>query len=169
MFRKRPKSEVISYPVYFWEPHWLLMGLLETSRENLTGMLNVLTHWGRVVHMCISKLTIIGSDNGLSPGQDQSIIGTNAGILLIRPMRINFSDILIEIYTFSFNKIHLKMAAAILSLSQCFKHNQTRCTLQSIHCTVWGHWCFDAIILYQLKYKIHQVLPNNTIFNSYGK
>ena len=29
--------------------------------------LNVLTHWGRVTHICISKITIIGSDNGLSP------------------------------------------------------------------------------------------------------
>ena len=27
----------------------------------------VLTHWGRVTHICVSKLTIIGSDNGLSP------------------------------------------------------------------------------------------------------
>ena len=27
-----------------------------------------LTHWGRVTHICVSKLTIIGSDNGLSPG-----------------------------------------------------------------------------------------------------
>ena len=25
------------------------------------------THWGRVTHICVSKLTIIGSDNGLSP------------------------------------------------------------------------------------------------------
>ena len=27
-----------------------------------------LTHWGRVTYICVSKLTIIGSDNGLSPG-----------------------------------------------------------------------------------------------------
>ena len=27
----------------------------------------VITHWGRVTHICISKLTIIGSDNGLAP------------------------------------------------------------------------------------------------------
>ena len=40
-----------------------------------------LTHWGRVMHIC--KLTITGSDNGLSPGQHQAIIWTNAGILLI--------------------------------------------------------------------------------------
>ena len=42
-----------------------------------------LTHWGRVTYKCISTLTIIGSDNGLSPGQCKAIIWTNAGILLI--------------------------------------------------------------------------------------
>ena len=26
-----------------------------------------LTHWGRVTHICVSKLTTIGSDNGLAP------------------------------------------------------------------------------------------------------
>ena len=30
-------------------------------------MLVLLTHWGRVTHICGSKRTIIGSDNGLSP------------------------------------------------------------------------------------------------------
>ena len=60
-----------------------------------------LTHWGWVMHICVGKLTIIGSDNGLSPGQRQAIIWTNAGILLIGPLGTNFSDILIEIHTFS--------------------------------------------------------------------
>ena len=60
-----------------------------------------LTHWGRVTHVCVSKLTIIGSDNGLSPGRCQAIIWTNAGILLIEPLEANFSEILIEILTFS--------------------------------------------------------------------
>ena len=32
-----------------------------------------LTHWGRVTHICIGKLTIIGWDNGLSPGRRQAI------------------------------------------------------------------------------------------------
>ena len=39
-----------------------------------------LTHWGRVTHICDCNLTIIGSDNGLSPGRHQAIIWTNAGI-----------------------------------------------------------------------------------------
>ena len=33
-----------------------------------------LTHCGRATHICVSKLTIIGSDNGLSPGRRQAII-----------------------------------------------------------------------------------------------
>ena len=71
-----------------------------------------LTHWGRVTHICVSKLTIIGSDTGLSPGRRQAIIWTKGGILLIWLLRIKFSDILIEINTFSFKKMHLKLSSA---------------------------------------------------------
>ena len=53
-----------------------------------------LTHWGRVTHICVGKLTTIGSDNGLSPGRRQAIIWTNDGILLIRTLGTNFSEIL---------------------------------------------------------------------------
>ena len=71
-----------------------------------------LTHWGRVTHICVSKLTIIGSDNGLSPRRRQAMIWTNAGILLIGPLGTHFREILIEIYTFPFKKMHLKMSSA---------------------------------------------------------
>ena len=73
---------------------------------------NGLTHWGRATHICVSKLSIIGSDNGLSPGRRQAIIWTNAGILLIRTLGTNFSEILGEIHLFSFSKMHLKMSSA---------------------------------------------------------
>ena len=72
----------------------------------------LLTHWGRVTHICVSNLTIIGSDNGLSPGRRQAIIWTNAGILLNGPLGTNFNEMFIKIHTFSFKKIHLKMASA---------------------------------------------------------
>ena len=52
-----------------------------------------LTLWGRAMHICISKLTIIGSDNGLLPGWRHAIIQTNDGILLIEPLGANFSEI----------------------------------------------------------------------------
>ena len=64
------------------------------------------------MHICVSKLTIIGSDNGLSPGRRQAIIWTNAGILLIGPLGTNFSEILIKIHTFSFKKMWLKVSTA---------------------------------------------------------
>ena len=72
----------------------------------------MLTHWGWVTHKCIGNLTIIGPDNGLSPGRHQAILWTNAGILLIGPCGTNFSEILIGIHTFSFKKIHLKISSA---------------------------------------------------------
>ena len=63
------------------------------------------------MHICISKLTIIGSDNGLSPDRRQAIIWTNAVLLLIEPLGTNFSEILIEILTFSFKKMPLKVSS----------------------------------------------------------
>ena len=72
----------------------------------------LLTHWGRVTHICVGNLTIIGSDNGLSPGRRQAIIWTNAGILLIRPLGTNFSEFLVEILIVSFKKMRLKVSSA---------------------------------------------------------
>ena len=65
-----------------------------------------------MTHICINDLTIIGSDNGLSPGRRQAIIRTNAGKLLIRPLGTTFSEILIEILIFSFKKMCLKVSSA---------------------------------------------------------
>ena len=65
-----------------------------------------------MTHICVAKLTNIGSDNGLSPGRRQAIIWTNAGLLLIEPLGTNFSEILIEILTFSFKKMRLKVPSA---------------------------------------------------------
>ena len=68
----------------------------------------LLTHWGRATHICISKLTIIGSDNGLAP----TIVWTNSRILLIRTLvNKKVSETLSEIHIFSFKKIHLKMSS----------------------------------------------------------
>ena len=82
----------------------------------LTGKGNTYTKmkrsWGWVKHICINKLIIIGSDNGLSPGRRQAIIWTNAGILLIGTLGTNFSEILSEIHIFSFMKMHFKVLSA---------------------------------------------------------
>ena len=89
--------------------HWLIP-YLEWSLQSP----HLLTHCGWVTHIGVSKLTIIGSDNGLSPSRRQAILWTNGGILLIRPIGTNFNEILSEIHIFSFNfkKMHFKMSSA---------------------------------------------------------
>ena len=84
---------------------------IDSLTHTASAGLNQLTHWGQMMHLCISKLTIIGSDNDLSPGRRQAIIWINAGILLIGPLETNFSEISIEIHTFPFTKLHLKMSS----------------------------------------------------------
>ena len=49
-----------------------------------------LTHWGRVVHICVSKYAIIGSDND--------------SILLAGTLGTNLSEILIKTHYFSYKK-----------------------------------------------------------------
>ena len=91
-----------------------------------------------MTHICVSKLTIIGSDNGLSPDRRQTIIWTNTGILLIGPLGTNFSEIIIEIYIFSFKKMHMKMSSGKWQPS-CFGFNVLTRLLQPndnayLHC-----------------------------------
>ena len=90
-----------------------------------------------MTHICVSELTIIGSDNGLSPGRRQAIIWNNAGLLLIEPLGTNLSEISIGIQTFSFKKMHLNMSSAI-----------------------WRPFCLGLNVL------SHQCVPMNFIANA---
>ena len=87
----------------------------------------------------VSKLTNIGSDNGLSPDRRQAIILTNAGILLILNLGTNFSDFLSEIRAYSFiqnafENVVRKMAA-ILSRPQCVIYGHTILIVYSTMCS----------------------------------
>ena len=85
-----------------------------------------------MTYICVGKLTIIGSDNGLSPGRRQAIIWTNAGILLIGPVGTNFSEMLIGIQTFSLKKIRLKCrlrnVVHFVSASMCYMYEHSLLT-----------------------------------------
>ena len=98
--------------------------------------MHILTHWGRVTHICVSELTIIGSDNGLVPGRRQAIIWTNVGILLIGPIGTNFNKILMEIHIISFKKMHLKMSSGngghFVSASMCWRKHQSSMLLHGL-------------------------------------
>ena len=118
-----------------------------------------LTHWGRVMHICISKLTIIGSDNGLSPGQCQAIIWTNAWILLNGSLGATFSEISSEINIFSFKKMHLKMSSgnwqpSCLSLNVLITLNiATRVTKHKI-----SYWNSTSFLLYEVTVIFQSIL-----------
>ena len=101
-YKLKCKSELISNLMQSWDMYILV---LNDSCCVLRSWCTVraLTHWGWVMHICVSKLTIIGSDN--------AIIWTNAGTLLIWPLGTNFSEILIQFWTFSFRKMHLKISS----------------------------------------------------------
>ena len=81
-----------------------------TFNENRISF-RTLTHRDRVTHICVSKLTIIGSDNGLSPGRCQAIISNQCWNIVNWVLRTNFSEILIEVQRFSFKKMRLKMSS----------------------------------------------------------
>ena len=75
------------------------------------------THLGWVKHICASKLTIIGSDNDLSPGRRQAIIWNYGGILLIGHLGTNFSETLIQIHENAFQNIVRILAAICIGLN----------------------------------------------------
>ena len=82
----------------------------------------VLIHWGRVTHICVSKLTVVGSDNGLPPGRRQAIVWTNAEILLIGPSGTCFRNLNRNSYVFIQENAFCKMAA-ICFWPQCVKQH----------------------------------------------
>ena len=82
------------------------------------------------------------------PGRRQAIIWTSAGILLIRTLGTNFSEILTEIHIFSFKKMHWKMSfaemAAILSSGRWVNQVSVPC--------LPGHWSKSQLYLQKSKY-----------------
>ena len=113
-----------------------------------------LTHWGRVTHICVGKLTIIGSDNGLSPDRRQTIIWTNAGLLLIGPLGTNFSEILIGIQTFSLKKMHLKMSSA--------KWRPLCLGLNVL--SAWGRWPQNGLTINNARPSVGRMLAINETY-----
>ena len=94
------------------------------------------------MHTCISKLTTIGSDNGLSSGRRQAIIWINALILLIWTLATNFSEILSKINKFSFKKMHLNMSSEKCRLF-CLSINELSYSVEMTgalcHVCMWSH------------------------------
>ena len=65
---------LLIYPSGYWYPSVLL--LLHRGNHYITPVSAKYpwTHWGRMMHICISKQTIIGSDNGLCKPLSQPML-----------------------------------------------------------------------------------------------
>ena len=108
------------------------------------------THWSRVTHIWVSKLTIIGPDNGLAPGRHQAIIWTNYRMLLIRTLGTNLNEILSEIHSFSFKKMYFKMSVKWWQF--CLGPSVIKDTEMCISAT--AHW-IDMIRLLRIFKRFH--------------
>ena len=102
--------------------HWRTC-LWKCWLQNGKHFVQALTHWGQGMHICVSKLTIIGSDNGLLLGQCQAFIWTNivkiVNWTLGNKLQGNLNQNLnIFIQKNAFENVVWKMAA-ILSGPQC--------------------------------------------------
>ena len=131
-----------------------------------------LTHWGRVTHICVSDLTSIGSDNGLSPGRRQAIIWTNAGILLIGPLGTNFSSVsmripkLVRCHSYIEIIMHFKVVLFLrYKLFFSWKYNWF-CSIWWLWYAVW--WLLDVKMIYwayTYKYGFYHKNTTNTLFH----
>ena len=105
------RTHATSHYLNRWWP-CLLAHICDTRSQWVNMWFSGLTHWGRVTHICVDKLIMIGSDNDLSPDRRQAIIWTNARFLSIGPLRTYFNENLIKIQQFSLKKMHVKMSSA---------------------------------------------------------
>ena len=99
------RRQLASREQCLWPPGLGCRAITEYECVNdISNAMPLKTYWGRVSLVCVNTVTIIGSNNGLSPGWPQSIIWTNDGILPIGPLGTNYNEILIKIQKFQSEK-----------------------------------------------------------------
>ena len=91
-----------------------------------------LTHWGRVMHICISILSIIGSDNGLAPSHYLNQCLNIVNWTLRNKLQWNINQ---NSYSFiqenAFENVVWKIAAILASMSWVCAGRR---------CVVWNAW-----------------------------
>ena len=109
-FTSNKKNVILSKP---FKQHFINISVLYTSINSLRPS---------DAYGCVSKLTIIGSDNGLSPRRHQAIIWINAGILKLDPweqISVKFQSQLKHFHLENALENVVCEMASILSRPQC--------------------------------------------------
>ena len=110
----------------------------------------LISDWGRVKPICVGKLTIVGPD-GLSPGPRQALIWTNAGILLKKTPGTNFIEFLIDILTFPFRKMRLKVSSAYIIIIMSWQFNiSTEDQMEHDIVRMWIKWVMDVLFIHYI-------------------
>ena len=125
----------------------------------------MLTHWVRVTPICVSKLTMIASDKGLSPGRHQAIIWTIAGILLIgyKPMA---GVLTCNIHIYQTNMLNSLLESPLIT--GIFNKLQNRAIRNILGCNKWSHlkplyaslknaWYFKYIHVQWANVYVHEI------------
>ena len=91
---------------------------LKCRLRNVCHFVSALSYWGKGIHISVSKLTIIGSGNGLSPGRHQTIIWTILDWALRNKLQWNLNrNSYIFIQENAFENVVRKMSAIFLGLN----------------------------------------------------
>ena len=99
----------------------------------------------------------IGLGNGLSPVQCQAIMWTNAGLLSVRPLGTNLSEIQMERLSFSFTKMHLKISSVKW---QPFCQGEDELILVQV--VVWCHQSISHMVTLDI-WLIHMSNPDKVV------
>ena len=114
-------------------------------------------------YICVSKLTNIGSDNGLAPTRRQATIWTNAGILLIGPWGTNLWNRNWNSYIF-IQEMHVNIMSGKLH-SFCRGLNLLTDGLSALRRRHWHHIKYIYMYIYVYIY-IHPRFPVMSIYMS---
>ena len=119
------------------------------------------------MHICIWNLTIIDSDNGVSPDWRQAIIWANDGIVLFGPLQFNFNDIYLKCISCRWRKCiwkcHLENVGH-LSRPQCVK-KQLRSTWLVMAYSLYGIIAMVRITWELITHPIPTSLLFPSVFN----
>ena len=106
----------IKYTFKFW-PDISIKSYINWHIHTNWHKVHGLTHWGPMMHMCISESGILGSNDSLSPIWHQAITQTNDNLFVNWTHRNRFSEVTINIRKCIWN-FGCKLSAILLT-GQC--------------------------------------------------
>ena len=102
-----------------------------------------------MTHICVVKLIIIGSDNGLSPDRRQAIIWTNVGLLSIGSLRTYFNENLICVNWVSLEFAWLEVVSCFSTDRYHFKNALCVSVVESHYHTAHDNKIWPAAQMWQ--------------------